>query len=554
MAASPEFILRFLTAGLGYRFADSLLLMAAANDPLKIVSVSMDQPPRRNKGSLIQKYIPAINCIRLRQQEASEILPFLTQIAEKEISPEEILEKRKNVVTYFQLLVNEMIASRDLRNPSFVFQNALRNGIRQKALSFYAKQINDLHTVGDATRFASVRELRAEDVYYIITSCGDDLYTSSYLGLYKRLMDRLKNQPVDSIFDIVGYDNFRTFMRLAANYNVLGDFLTKMPPENATSLLRRFISDIESNTETGLEKAMDIADCFTGIDSSEEMAALIREQLQSNLDRCESARRYFGIQLYTILLQVFDQVKQKDSDNKLWSELGNYEILRRNELKNKNGEIIEFVLFYGDEDGMASFNSFQRLFNDKRQWQVEKNQNWITIRSISDEPVIIYANLPLDGKEEMDLKAQDSMIAFLQEKSIEPAVHIHRGHSYHLSTTLQRLKPSVKLAILGSCGGYNSAISIAGANPDVQIIGSKNGSKSINDPIIDIINSTLLNKKDLSWPEIWTRLQSRFHKDEFNRGLFEEYIPPGKNVSLFVLKLFNYYNKSASLATSLRNY
>ena len=151
----------------------------------------------------------------------------------------------------------------------------------------------------------------------------------------------------------------------------------------------------------------------------------------------------------------------------------------------------------------------------------------------------------------MDLKAQDSLNAFLEQQAIEPTVLIHRGHSYHLDKTLKRLTPSVKLAILGSCGAYNSAISIASVNPDVQIIGSKKmGSKSINDPIIDAINESLQAGKDLTWVEIWNKLQSRFSKDEFALNLFNEYIPPGKNVSLFVLKLFNYYNSTPQLVAA----
>jgi hypothetical protein len=139
------------------------------------------------------------------------------------------------------------------------------------------------------------------------------------------------------------------------------------------------------------------------------------------------------------------------------------------------------------------------------------------------------------------------LINFLNQESSEPTVLIHRGHSYHLGKTLKRLKPSVKLAVLGSCGAYNSAISIATINPDVQIIGSKKmGTKSINDPIIETINETLQNGNDLIWSDIWDSLKTRFGKDEFTMNLFNEYITPGKNVSLFVLKLFNYYNNKAA--------
>jgi hypothetical protein len=105
------------------------------------------------------------------------------------------------------------------------------------------------------------------------------------------------------------------------------------------------------------------------------------------------------------------------------------------------------------------------------------------------------------------------------------------------------MQPSVKLALLGSCGGYNSIISVANINPDAQIIVTKKtGSKSINDPVIEEINRTLLDKKDLVWSAVWENLEKRFMKNESALNLFNEYLPPGKNVSLFVLKLFNNQN------------
>lgn len=547
MVSSPEFILGFLENQPRFRFTDSLLLNAAVTHPSKFVAYldhgkqELQDKIRNTKNVYLQQIL-----LYGGDKNASEILPFVTILAENRITRDSILKTRTDVVKYFQLLVNTMKESRKPDDPSFIFQELLRKGLKEKSLSFYVNQVNELHSAADAIRFASVKGLRPEDIYYIITSCGDELYTSSFLGLYKRLMENFKPQSADSLFSIVQYDNFRIFMRMAANYNVLTDFLNKMSQDKATALMNRFISGIENDTNSGLEKAMDIADSFTGLDSAFVISDMIQKELQSNLSRCKNDQLYFGIRIYSILLQVFDLIKQKNSLNKLWATLGNYEMLERKALQNKNGEIVQVVLFYGDEDGIASFNNFQKLFGDTAKWKTTKNENWISIRSVSDQPIIIYANRPLDTKDELDIKAQDSLFSFLKQESIEPVVLVHRGHSYHLDNTLKRLTPFVRLAILGSCGGSNSAISIASINPDVQLIVSKKtGSKSVNDPVINVINETLLNKEDLSWPIIWEKLSARFSKDEFTRNLFNEYIPPGKNVSLFVLKLFNFYNRAA---------
>ena len=548
VSSSPEYILQFLETNPSFRFADSLLLTIAAHDPMKMTAYILKKRPalqnriRNNRNIYFQQIVSLSG-----DRNAPELMPFMVQLAENKATREEIIKNRADVKSYFQFLVNTL--KKELNHapgPSYIFYKALRNGIKEKSFAFYVNQVNELHSSADAIRFASVKDLRPEDLYYIITSSEDEMYTSSYLGLYKRLMENFKNGSADSIFMLVNYDNFRTFMRIAANYNTLTDFLSRMPLSKAADLIKLFIAGIEKDTNTGLEKAMDVADSFTGLDSAVVISELIKNEIGSNLIRCVSGQLHFGSRLYNILLQVFDLVKQKDPVNKLWSFLGNYETLDRKTLQNKHGEIVELVLFYGDEDGTSSFNNFLGLFKDTTKWQAVKNEYWVTIRSRSGQAISIYANLPLDYKQELDLQAQDALTDFLDNQSIEPSVVVHRGHSYHIDKTLKKLKPSLKLAILGSCGGNKNIINVATISPDAQIIVSKKtGSKLINDPLIDVINENLQINEALNWAEVWQQLSARFSKDEFTLNLFNEYIPPARNVSLFVLKLFNYYKKFA---------
>ena len=253
MASSPGFILSFLENKPWFRYADSLIVIAAVNEPKKIVSYLQN-----GKRGLIEKirntnnkYLQEVISLSA-DRNSSELLPFVKEIAEGKLTPGEILETRKDVVKYFQLLVNTLMGSKGIEDPAFIFQKLLRKGIKEKAIYFYVNQVNELHNAAEAKRFGSVKGLRPEDLYYIITSCGEELYTSSFLGLYKRLMANFSAQSADSLFNIVQYDNFRIFMRLAANYNVLTDFLSKMPEQNASILVQRFISGIEDDANSGL--------------------------------------------------------------------------------------------------------------------------------------------------------------------------------------------------------------------------------------------------------------------------------------------------------------
>jgi hypothetical protein len=540
--SSPAYILQFLERDPGFRFADSLLIVGVAHDPLKAFSYLPQAKPGLQKLLFNHKNIYLQQMVSLsNERQASELIPFIVPLAEKKITTQEILDTRADISSYFQLLVNTLNNSLGASDQSaFIFHNATRNAIREKALLFYVNKINELHGAADAIRFAAVKGLRVEDLYYIITSCEEELYTSSYLGLYRRLMEHYKVHTADAMFGLVRYDNFRVFIRMASTYNTLADFLSCMPQDNAANLLKRFISGIERDRQTGLEKAMDIADSFAGLGSLKGLSEAVEHELRSNLVRCRTGQLYFGIKLYRILWQVYELLQQKIPDNKLWNYLGNHEKLERKSLLNKQGEIIEQILFYGDEDGVASFNNFLALFKDAKRWAISANDLWITIRSLSTQPIIIYANRPLDTKTGMDLQAQDSLHSFFQRHSLEPVIIVHRGHSYHLTNTLRRIQPSVRLAILGSCGGYNSIVKVADISPMAQIIVSKKiGSKYINDPMIEVINNTLLNNKDIAWTNVWEELRIRFSRDKFASTIFDEYIPPTKNVSLFVLKLYN---------------
>ena len=129
---------------------------------------------------------------------------------------------------------------------------------------------------------------------------------------------------------------------------------------------------------------------------------------------------------------------------------------------------------------------------------------------------------------------------YMKDNHINPSVLVHRGHSYHLENTLKRLTPYTKLAVLGSCGGYNNIKQIVSANPDIQIIASKQvGAMAINDPMLNAINMRLIEGSNLYWEPLWNTLKENFKKDAGTSQLFDEYVPPYKNVGVFVYRLYN---------------
>jgi hypothetical protein len=180
-------------------------------------------------------------------------------------------------------------------------------------------------------------------------------------------------------------------------------------------------------------------------------------------------------------------------------------------------------------------------FSDRKNWDVQENKFWVTIKSKNEYPLVIYANLPLDNERyDYDKDAMDSLTVFLDSLKIVPHILIHRGHSYHLSHSLGFVTPMTNLAILGSCGGYQEVFSVQTKSKDAQVISTKQvGSKLVNEPLLQAINRRIVEEKDISWVQLWAELDSKLKKDKRAYAYFVDYVPPHKNIGLLVSKIYH---------------
>ncbi len=392
---TPEHVFSFLENTPGFYYTDSLIIFMSNNYPEQVLSYlqknnNVVTNSIRNQKNIYVQHLLAFSSNSL----ASELAPFTEQITNNELAIDSILTKRKKVNEYFQLLVNTVMSNeqKNAQGDDPGFQTALLNALSEKSIDFYVKKINDLHSSPDAVRFQSVQSLRPQDLYYIMVSADEEMYTSTYLGLYKRLLSHFKNKSADSLLNLVHHDKFRKFMRIAATYSTLSDFLHHMPSEKSGEIIHLFISDIENNDEDeAIANATDIADAFIALSKDSVFSASVRQELEDGLKASQKNNLYQSTRLYSILQQVYELVNTDQSGNLS----DNYKSLSFSSLKSK-GVISELVLFYGDEDGKSSYNSFMNIFKDKSRWDVSTNDSWVTISSLQGEPIKIYANLPLN--------------------------------------------------------------------------------------------------------------------------------------------------------------
>lgn len=540
----PEEILSELNKNPNLPFTDQFIQIAAHRDVRKLYDYAA---ARNNLGAKIRNHPDSL--VRMISKIASSksgqlYFPFLDNLMKGTIRIEDIDSVKDNDLRYYKLMVKTRIeyAHRMLApmRDSAMGMHALTDRMSSKAKQYFIREINALHTKPDNIRFERIQSLTPQELYYLIVLGEDEIYTSSYLYVYKRIFQQMQVPRSDSLLLSVNGDYFRKFIKMAAGYNTISDFLSKMDKENATTTMKAFVIKLES-TE-GLEQAVDVADSYSSImDKDQRLAKFILGEVNWNLERNVATSNKRGMVIYNLLKTLFESA---DTSKKvdLSAQLGIASIYGQDypSLTNDSGIVIQQVFFYGDEDkdGQHSYESFMKMFKSKTDWKIQDNANWTSISSLKGRPVWIFANKPLYGHDDPDAKAQARLNEYLAYNNLKPSIVIHRGHSYHLQYTLKQLAPSAKIVVLGSCGGYNNLNEVLTVCEDAHIISTKQvGTFTVNEPILQSINANLLAGRSIDWLATWNELGTKF-KDAAARQKFEDYIPPYKNLGAIFIKAY----------------
>jgi hypothetical protein len=381
----------------------------------------------------------------------------------------------------------------------------------------------------------------------------EDIYTSSFVkGVYPLAMSKIGNRG-DSLLMSVNFDRFKKFIRIAAGYNTLSNFLGSFPDsKQARTLMTVFVSNLEKSE--GLEDGVDVADSYASVvETIKPVADEMLNNIKLNYEKNVASGNRRGMVIYNILSRLCQSAT--DTSINLSKELGippvynvNYESLVDPAAK----KVVMQVFFYGDADGRMNYSGFTPQFANGNWKQTENTKYWIAYSSTTGKPTVVYANKWFDDERaagEID-KAQESLTGYLEEKGIQPTIVVHRGHSYWVESTIKQIKPASKIVLLGSCGGYNVIHKVLEQSPDAHIIASKQtGKMFINQPFLNILNEKIRTGSNIDWIPFW----SEFKAKAGNIEGFEDYIPPYKNLGAIFIKAYNSQMGEAD-GISLRNF
>lgn len=519
-------------------FRDSLILAAAYKYPAQLY----DYAAANNRlGYAIQKLddplVKAVTKMARSGGSGQMYFPFLDNIVKGRQTIEEIDAVKDDDVKYFRLLVKTRLdyMKRQRGGESVYEIDGLTDKLEKKAKDVFVKEINGLHESPDAVRFKILQALTPQELYYIIVFSESEIYTSSYTrGAYPLMMQKAGNRG-DSLLYSVGFDRFKKFIKMAAGYNTLNDFLKSFSrQDDAQTLMTAFVNGLD---KTGsLEDGVDVADSYVSIsEGNPPLAKFVLDLTKTNLEKAQSANNQRGMVMYNLMNKLFLSADTTNNINlsKEFSIPPVYTV-KYEALAQDSGQVVMHVFFYGDEDGKHYYAEFLRQFGASN-WKKTENKQWVTLTSVRGKPIVIYANKPLDEESGEDEKAQAALQEYLDEQAIEPTIVVHRGHSYYAEATIEHIKPSAKIVFLGSCGGYHLIHDVLEHAPDAHIIASKQiGKGGINQPFFNLLMEKLRAGSDINWIPFW----KEFGQLVTDKEGFSDYIPPHKNLGAIFIKAY----------------
>ncbi|HOZ52975.1 MAG TPA: hypothetical protein PLU17_14010, partial [Chitinophagaceae bacterium] len=144
--------------------------------------------------------------------------------------------------------VNAMTATPELYFKSLIKQrmktNTLTRRLLERECKFqaleYVRTMNELHEETAPVRFKCIENLTAKEMYFVMVLCSDEIYTSTFVGTFNRMLAKMTPQKGDEFLAELNMDKFRTFIRMSAGYNKLDEFIATIDEENRNTLMASF--------------------------------------------------------------------------------------------------------------------------------------------------------------------------------------------------------------------------------------------------------------------------------------------------------------------------
>jgi hypothetical protein len=470
---------------------------------------------KSNRDSVVQLIIQLYQMYGVQ----SKSYALIDLIWHKKLTFQQAENITKNEALFYKTLI-------DLRkNKSILASYTVEKEIETIAMSRVV-EINLRHDDSEPFRFAPINNDNAYEIYTSIVYSAEEVFTSSFLGMYKRLNEKRKEPSGYAFLEQLNFNKFRVFLKQCAGYNKIDDFLLTMNDSQQNALITMFVSGLYQYGGD-LGPAVDVADTYGSLEN-EKVKAIFVKTIKRELRKCIQDQNEHGTKIYGLLFKLTGGDPNEYTSNYVFN-IPALDRVYSSDLF-KNDIHIQQHFFFDDEDGETAFNHWLGLYPVSL-YKKEDKGNYVLLSSISGKKMLIYANKP-----HTEIEGREDLKKLFEETGRFPDLIVHRGHSYYIENTLENMNHSNKVAILGSCGGYQNISKAMDNAMDVQIVSTKQvGTLIVNSTLIQEITETIRLGKDLVWLDIWKQIGVKLQ----NNAQFKDYIPPYKNLGAKFIKAYN---------------
>lgn len=451
----------------------------------------------------------------------SKALLLLDDIIAGKIQVKDAIEISRDPNRLFRAIVK--IVSR----PNYIGKYSIDHEMRDFSLRFI-REINDKIASGGTQPFYQVEGLGSSELYFLMLYGREEVFTSTFNGLFKRLIQKLPDGNGNNFLRGVNNNRFRDFISLCSNFGTLEEFLLTFNATQKEQILVSYVSNLE-NDQDNLSSVVLVAEAITNI-SDYPLLSILNNTIKREYERVAAANDNIGISLYGVLSSIISGNAQAEP-KWYYSVSQQFKVSPVSTLLSSilfNDKVcIEQMYFYNDDDGRGSFINFMNTYRNQAGWLVEDRNSFVRVYSQTGMQVEIFANKP-----EFEENGISAIETYFKGKNLTPSVVVHRGHSFHTEATLERIPASAKLIFVGSCGGFYKISAALENAPEAHIISTKQvGTKTVNDAMLLSINENIRNGKDIIWNEFWDKMRDKLGNNQY----FSDYISPNKNLeSIFI--------------------
>ncbi|MBL6875793.1 MAG: hypothetical protein ISR01_03285 [Chitinophagales bacterium] len=385
----------------------------------------------------------------------------------------------------------------------------------------------------DEQRFSSISKYSAKELYHIITYSEEEIFTSSFNGMFKNLLEKTQEEKINTfeLLESVQFNQYRTFIKMCISYGKLEDLLAQMSDINREDLLGKFVK--LGNEKSLLKEAVSVADALGSITDSLTLYQ-IEKSLLTNYTQAKDEELKL---VYSLLMKLYEN-KTSTYRNEYLTYTNQLEVpsikeISKEDLLGNDSIHTQVHCFYDDEDGKTSYQTFMRLWS-KNDWHIQDYREFVTISSVHPIPIQILVNKP-----QYDYEGQKLIKQLLDEKEADIEVLVHRGHSFYVPRSLIFLRDETRIVFLGSCGGYHSVYEILNQSPFAHIISTKQiGTYTVNNPLLLAITEQVESGETIQWDKFWEQFSSSFQEGTYAYQKMIEYVPPHQNLGAAFIQAF----------------